>query len=29
MSFKVNEVLKSYFLERKVRLVDFKLSSAV
>ena len=25
MSFKVNEVLKSYFLERKVRLVDFKL----
>ena len=25
MSFKVNEVLKAYFLERKVRLVDFKL----
>ena len=25
MSFQVNEVLKAYFLERKVRLVDFKL----
>ena len=25
LSFKVNEVLKAYFLERKVRLVDFKL----
>ena len=25
LSFRVNEVLKAYFLERKVRLVDFKL----
>ena len=25
MAFKVNEVLKAYFLERNVKLVDFKL----